>query len=105
MLRAVTDTSMAAYQNLPTASVHSQCTYIIDIITQNGHPMTGQQIKLAYFRKHGITLDIGTISARVNRMCNETFDLQRRIKKVKCPISGQRVNPIGLPVRQLELIN
>ena len=83
MLRAITDTSMSAYHNLPAASVHSQCSNIIAIITRHGSPMTGQKIKQAYFRAHGITLDIGTISARVNRMCNETFDLQRRIKEIK----------------------
>jgi hypothetical protein len=66
--------------------------------------MSGQEIKAAYFRLYGVSLDIGTIAARVNALCKD-HELQRRAKSIKCPISGQSVYPIGLPIVQLELIN
>lgn len=106
MLRAITDTSMAAYRNIPTPTLSGQKDAIKAIIEANGSPMSGQQIKAAYFRKYGVSLDTGTISARVNAMCNsQPPELQRRTKKITCPISKQLVNPIGLPIVQLELIN
>ena len=104
MLTRVADTSMGAYASLPVNMVKSQCRDIVAIITITGHPMTGQQIKAAYHALRGVALDIGTISARVNHMVNKTFELERRAVKVECPISGIEVNPIGLPVAQMELV-
>ena len=103
MLTKVADTSMGAYANLPVNMVKSQCSDIVAIITITGHPMTGQQIKAAYHALRGVALDIGTISARVNHMVNKTYELERRAVKVECPISGQSVYPIGLPIKQLEM--
>ena len=104
MLTKVADTSMGAYASLPVNMFKSQCSDIVAIITITGHPMTGQQIKAAYHTLRGVALDIGTISARVNHMVNKTFELERRAIKVECPISGIEVNPIGLPLKQLELV-
>ena len=103
MLTKVADTSMGAYANLPVNMVKTQCFDIVAIITITGHPITGQQIKAAYNSLRGVALDIGTISARVNHMVNKTFELERRTTKIKCPISGESVRPIGLPVKQLEM--
>lgn len=104
MLRAVTETSMAAYQNLPLAITAGQKDAILAIVAAHPKAMSGQEIKAAYFRIYGVSLDIGTISARVNALC-KTRELQRRAKKTTCPISKQLVNAIGLPIVQLELIN
>lgn len=104
MLRAVTDTSMAAYHNIPTPTLSGQKDAILAIVAAHPKSMSGQEIKAAYFRIYGISLDIGTISARVNALC-KTRELQRRAKKTKCPISKQLVYAIGLPIVQLELIN
>lgn len=104
MLRAITETSMAAYRNIPTPTLSGQKDAILAIVAKQCKPMSGQEIKAAYFRLYGVSLDIGTISARVNALC-KTRELQRRANKTTCPISKQLVYAIGLPLVQLELIN
>jgi hypothetical protein len=103
MQTAMIDTSIAAYHSIPAAKLHSQHEAIYAIVARSSLPMSLREIKAEYDRLLDANIDVGTVSARVNKLI-EQGHLERRAKTRKCVHSGVNIHPVGLPLKQLELV-
>ena len=96
-MRSATCTSQASFLFLQENGIfESQQEEVFKIIKLGG-VLTLREIQMAYYQKHDVRLDIGTISARVNKLKKEDRVMKSE-KTQKCPISGRTVHPVFVPV-------
>jgi hypothetical protein len=100
MKTAVRDTSIDAYRQMPARQLGAQQTRIVEVIEdafRSGHAdMSLQEIKAAYKAKFGTSIDLSTVSGRVNELVG--IRLQRLETTRRCSVTGKSIHPVRIPL-------
>jgi hypothetical protein len=99
MRTAVRETSIDAHRNMPARKLGAQqqriCEVIEDALKAGHQDMSLQEIKAAYQAKFRTTIDLSTVSGRVNEMVG--VRLQRLETTRPCSVTGKTVHPVRIP--------
>ena len=99
----VSETSLIAYDDVQSSGKESsQINVIYRIIDMQGKPLSLREIAYMYKICTGLPIDISAVSARVNKLKKQ--NRLQEYEERKCTITDRLIHPVGLPVKQLELM-
>ena len=103
MTHATLDTSVSAFYTMPNRAKQGQlnniCAVIMRCAQRYGGDMSLREIAREYEQTHKRTIDVSSVSARVNELiaCHR---LQRDQGTRPCCVSGKSIHPVSIPPRQ-----
>ncbi len=100
MKTAVQDTSITAYHAIPARRLGALQGRIVDIVEEQlkagRDDLSLQEIKAAYHAKWHTTIDLSSVSGRVNELVG--VRLERLETTRACTVTGKQIHPVRIPL-------
>lgn len=105
--RGATDTSAQALEQLGLRALNGQRLRIFELVVaaqRNGaQDLSLREIQQRYESRHGVRIDVGTVSARVHNLVAAGWLL--RVSATRpCAVTGAAVHAVWAPAKQARLI-